>query len=229
MGVQINRFANFILSAIILLIFLPILLALSAAIFFETGENPIFIQERGVTLENNRIKILKLRTLKRKVISLSAAENILVKEDLRHHVTFFGRILRKTGIDELPQLVNVLKGEMSLIGPRPLSIPDLHLIKNRKPDVYERRRRLKSKPGISGFWQIFGDKLKGAENLVLLDELYEERKSFYVDLILILSTVIVLTLGKHNDSILINSGPEKLSRGNGYPIVKNLFPKIETD
>ena len=194
------------------------------AIFVETGENPLFVQERGLTLETERIKIYKLRTLKRKVTSLSASKSILVKEDLQNQVTFIGKILRKTGIDELPQLINVLRGEMVLIGPRPLSVADLNLIKSREPELYERRTRLQAKPGISGFWQVFGNKLKGIENLILLDEFYESHKSFHVDMLLILYTIAVLSFGKHSDSIMINKKIESKGGVHEYSFFRDLFP-----
>ncbi len=226
MVAQISRSANLILSAIFLIISLPLLLLISVAIFLETGDNPLFVQERGLTLETESIKIYKLRTLKRKVTGLSASKSILVKEDLENQVTFIGKILRKTGIDELPQLINVLKGEMVLIGPRPLSKADLYLIKLREPELYERRNRLQSKPGISGFWQVFGDKILGVENLVSLDERYEASKSFHFDLFLIFSTVFVLASGKHSDSILTSVKKEKLNSVVDFPILRNLFPLI---
>ena len=115
---------------------------------------------------------------------------------------------------------------MVLIGPRPLSIPDLHLIKLREPELYERRRRLRSKPGISGPWQIFGNKLKGVENLVLLDEYYDVHKSFYVDMLLVIFTVYVLVFGKHSDSILLNAKIKKSKWGDEYSFIRDLFPNI---
>ena len=110
--------------------------------------------------------------------------------------------LRKTGLDEITQLINVLKGEMSLVGPRPLTISDLEIMKKYEPEIHKRRQQLQSKPGITGYWQIFGDRNKGLENLLLLDEFYESKKSLLFDLKLIMSTIVLVMTAKHSDSII---------------------------
>ncbi len=114
----------------------------------------------------------------------------------------FCRWLRKSGLDEILQLINVIKGEMSLVGPRPLTTGDLELLKKSEPELYERRRILNSKPGITGYWQVCGRREDGAFNLIENDEYYERNKSLIMDLKLILKSVVVLLTASHSDSIL---------------------------
>jgi lipopolysaccharide/colanic/teichoic acid biosynthesis glycosyltransferase len=110
-------------------------------------------------------------------------------------------MLRKTGLDELPQIFNVLKGEMSLVGPRPLMISDLEVLKNKYPNYYHVRNLISVKPGITGMWQVFGNRNEGIENLIDLDLFYDEQTSLSVDLRILLNTVLLVFRGKHSDAI----------------------------
>jgi len=106
------------------------------------------------------------------------------------HVTPFGRLLRKTSIDELPQLFNVLKGDMSLVGPRPC-LPYEY-------DAYEdwHKRRLSVLPGCTGLWQVSSRSECGFDDMVLLDLYYIDNQSPWLDLQLILKTIPVMILGR---------------------------------
>ncbi len=203
---HLKRAADILLSLLLLLLFSPLMLLLLVVIRIETGENPLFIQERGLTLEKFRFRIYKLRTL-RTVRSGgdNAAADIFLKSGLSDRITFTGRLLRKTGLDELPQLINVLKGEMSFIGPRPFSLEDLELMKEQSPAYYATRNSITSKPGISGYWQIFGDRSKGMVNLMEMEMKYEQEKSAGLDLFLSALTVPVVLFAKHMDAITINN------------------------
>jgi lipopolysaccharide/colanic/teichoic acid biosynthesis glycosyltransferase len=105
-------------------------------------------------------------------------------------VTRVGRFLRKASLDELPQLWNVLKGDMSLVGPRP-PIPY-------EVDEYEawHRRRLETKPGLTGWWQVTARSAAEFEEMVRLDVWYIEHQSFWLDLQILLKTPFVLLSGK---------------------------------
>ncbi|HON01492.1 MAG TPA: sugar transferase, partial [Acidobacteriota bacterium] len=105
-------------------------------------------------------------------------------------VTPLGRFLRKTSMDELPQLFNVLKGEMSLVGPRP-PIPYEIL----RYDVWHRRRILEVKPGITGLWQVFGRSRTSFDDMVRLDLQYARNWSLWLDLKLLLLTPIAVFRG----------------------------------
>jgi lipopolysaccharide/colanic/teichoic acid biosynthesis glycosyltransferase len=150
--------------------------------------------------------IYKFRTLRsnKNIVSNS----VFYKREFNGLLTRTGKFLRTSGLDELPQLVNVLKGEMSLIGPRPLSHKDLLLLKKTEPEYYMRREKLNCKPGISGMWQIYGNRDKGAKNLIELDELYEKRKNLLLDLTLLLKTIPLIFTSNHSDSIVSQSNIE---------------------
>lgn len=137
------RFVDFLLSLIGLLIAAPLLLLLSIAGLLETG-SPIFRQER-IGQYQRPFTLYKLRTMK--VDTLSIATHLVD----RSSVTAFGAILRRTKLDELPQLWNVLKGDMSLVGPRPCLPGQAELIAARAS-----REVFGVKPGITGLAQIRG-------------------------------------------------------------------------
>ncbi|MFH1527180.1 MAG: sugar transferase [Bacteroidota bacterium] len=124
---------------------------------------PIFIQNRGITLNKFRYKIVKFRTMKQNNAALSEAKvssNIFYKPELNEKLTKFSKWLRIRGLDELPQLFNVITGKMSLIGPRPLMQSDLEILKQKYPVQYLKRELFNSVPGISGLWQIYGQREK---------------------------------------------------------------------
>jgi lipopolysaccharide/colanic/teichoic acid biosynthesis glycosyltransferase len=197
-----KRTFDLIVSVILVIFLFPFFVLISVIIFLETGNSPIFAQQRGLILEGNEFIIYKFRTLRHSKIAMKESAHIFRKDDLSGLVTFTGFILRRTGLDELPQLMNVLIGEMSLVGPRPLSLEDLHMMKDYDPGLYARRKAISSKPGITGFWQIYGNRQKGLEDLIEADEHYEENKSFFFDLYLITMTIPIMFFTKHSDAII---------------------------
>ena len=117
-----------------------------------------------------------------------------MKNDPRR--TKVGRIIRRFSIDELPQLLNVLKGDMSLVGPRPLPIKDFDKVKE-EPEFWEAiKDREKLKPGITGLWQISGRSHVGFREMVLLDLYYTENQSMLFDLEIMFATIPVVLFGK---------------------------------
>ena len=135
------RFFDIVLSAIGLLIFLPILALISLMGFFDTG-SPFFFQQR-VGRHRQPFTLVKFRTMRRD--TLSVASHLADASA----ITRLGRLLRKTKFDELPQLWNVLKGEMSLVGPRPCLFNQVELI-----DERAKRGVFTVRPGITGLAQI---------------------------------------------------------------------------
>ncbi len=200
---KINKIANIVLAFIMLILTMPLMILFSLILLIELKTWPIFVQDRGLTIDKYRLKILKLRTIKSKVnaISHTTENDIFLKPALRGNITVFAQWLRKTGLDELPQLINVLLGQMNLIGPRPLMIEDLETIKRVSPDLYRTRGNFKSKPGISGIWQLFGNRSDGILGMVALESLYERSKTFFLDIKLILYTVSVVIQAKNSDSV----------------------------
>ena len=170
--------------------------------------------------------MIKLRTIKGNGPireSINNSSEILFRYDLKKYVPPFCGWLRKSGLDELTQLINVLKGEMSLVGPRPLTVSDLEIMKKYEPEIHERREMLKSKPGITGYWQIFGDRNKGLENLVALDEYYDRKKSSLLDLRLLLSTIVLVMTARHSDSIIDSKTIDLKETSEVIPELKELW------
>jgi lipopolysaccharide/colanic/teichoic acid biosynthesis glycosyltransferase len=198
----IKRIFDFILSAFLLVVLSPFIILTCIVIYLETGCSPIFVQQRGLTLEGPEFRIYKFRSLKNTHLTLKESSHIFRKEDLSGLVTYSGFFLRRTGLDELPQIINVLLGDMSLVGPRPLSLWDLQMMKENEPVFYNRRAFIKSKPGISGYWQIYGDRQKGVANLIELEEYYEKNKSFMLDLFILAMTIPILFFTKNSDAII---------------------------
>ncbi len=200
-----------------MLIFLPVMSAVLIIVTIILCDFPLIRQRRRISLDKSRhggVNIYKIRTIRRckdfdELEKMS--NNIFDNKEYEKYVPSFCRWLRKTGIDEIPQLINVIKGEMSIIGPRPLLEDDLLKIKNCDPVYYFRRTKIKSKPGISGMWQVYGERNKGAANLVRLDELYENKKSFLLDFKIILVSALILFTAAHSDSIVKSSKTREMS------------------
>ncbi len=201
-----KRIGDFIFSLILLVFTSPFILISSFILFLELKEFPVLIQERGLTLEKKRIKILKLKTLptERVIRRKHSRKNIFMKPSLAKDVPSFAKWLRKTGLDELPQLLNILLGQMSFIGPRPLMLSDLMVMKKNFPNHYEERQKFNSKPGLSGMWQIFGNREEGINNLIALEYLYEQSKTLLLDLRLALLTIPIVLQAQNSDAILLN-------------------------
>ncbi|MCS7053186.1 MAG: sugar transferase [Ignavibacterium sp.] len=199
-----KRLFDLFVSLSLLIILFPLFLIIGIIVWIETKKFPVFKQLRGLSLNNQVFYIYKFRTL---VESNSSSvklnsNNSLKREHLSTHLTLSGKILRKTGLDELPQLINIIKGEMSLIGPRPLILEDLHIIKNSFPKVYEHRDSMKIKPGITGLWQINRDKDFSIHILHYWDSYYSNNITFLNDIKILFDTIYVILLSKHKDAIL---------------------------
>ncbi len=186
-----KRIVDVVVSAILLLLLSPLLIAIAIAIRLDSRGSPFFFQNRA-GLGGRRFRMFKFRTMQ---VGADA-----VKQDLAHlnhtgdarlfkirddpRTTRLGRILRRWSLDELPQLANVLIGEMSLIGPRPFFESDF--------EEYEDHhfRRLDAKPGITGLWQVSGrSEVLDFEDVVFLDRQYIEQWSFWLDVSILFRTI----------------------------------------
>lgn len=143
--------------------------------------------------------MLKFKTIKTaKAGGVKPHKDFLMPID-ENHITLFANFLRITGLDELPQLYNVLTGRMSLVGPRPFMLDDLVIMKYKYSQEEKIRESLNLKPGITGLWQLFGDKHLGITDLIKYDNMYARKKSLLFDLrILSITILYVLYLGKRN-------------------------------
>ncbi len=202
----LKRISDFVFAVILLVLTGPFILVSALILLLELREFPFLLQERGITLEKKRIKILKLRTIPTTHVikSKRSRKDIFIKPDLQKAIPLFARWLRKSGLDELPQLVNVLLGQMSFVGPRPLMLSDLMQMKKHFPNHYKERQKFTSKPGITGMWQIFGDREEGINNLIALEYIYEQSKNILLDFKLALLTIPIVLQAKNSDAILLN-------------------------
>lgn len=171
-----KRLFDIIVSSVCLVIFSPILIILSIMIYFKLGSPVIFKQERPG--KNGKIfKMLKFRTM---LNTVDEHGELLPNEQ---RLTPFGNMLRKTSLDELPEFINVLKGDMSLVGPRPLLCEYLELY------TPEQNRRHEVKPGITGYAQVNGRNSIGWEERFKLDVYYVDHYNFLLDLKILFMTV----------------------------------------
>ncbi|MEJ2613787.1 MAG: sugar transferase [Ignavibacteriaceae bacterium] len=202
-----KRIVDIIIAVSILVLFSPFIALILLYILLITGYNPIFFQERKISLDKKGFKLIKIRTIRnsRQFLELeSKSHAIFIKEGYEKYIPPFCRWLRKSGFDEILQTINVLKGEMSIVGPRPLLITDLLMMQKSENEFYQKRIRINSKPGITGYWQIFGERIKGSKNMVELDEIYENEKSTLFDLKIIGRTILLFATASHSDSIITN-------------------------
>ncbi len=175
---------DFIIGTIALLILLPFFVFILILLLFINNGKPFFIQLRSG--KNGRIfKIIKFKTMND---NRDKYGNLLPDSK---RITNFGLFLRKTSLDELPQLINVIKGDMSIVGPRPLLVDYLPLY-----NEFQNKRH-KVKPGITGWAQINGRNAISWDEKFKLDVYYVENISFWLDLNIILKTLYKV-LGQKN-------------------------------
>jgi exopolysaccharide biosynthesis polyprenyl glycosylphosphotransferase len=193
----VKRFIDLILTLLALPFFLPIMALIALVIKLDDGGPVFFVQER-VGLKKRLFPMLKFRTMQvnaeeklKEIEHLNEAEgpNFKIANDPR--ITRIGRFLRRTSLDELPQLINVLRGDMSLVGPRPMSIRDVNLF-----NTGIQRKRFSVKPGITCIWQISGRNNLPFHKWLELDLLYIDTWSLGLDLMILLKTVPVVLLRK---------------------------------
>ena len=192
----LKRALDILGSAIFLVAFSPIYLITSLAILIEDGR-PIFYNQTRVAKRGRQFKMWKFRSMYKNADSMKAdleSDNMTggvifkMKHDPR--ITRTGRIIRKLSIDELPQLWHVLTGDLSLVGPRP-PIP----VEVAEYSVWD-RKRLEVTPGLTCTWQVSGRSDIDFKTQVNLDIDYIKRRSFVMDLILLLRTVPAVLSGK---------------------------------
>ena len=211
-----KRLIDLILSVALIVISFPLQILFAILLWIEIKENPIFRQERAVSYDHQRFHVLKFRTIKSDLAGSIVPEKNVQKfliRNIKFRITPVARWMRKTGLDELLQIYNVLIGHMSFVGPRPLMIDELIVIKNNFYEYHCMRAKIKSLPGITGVWQVNGDRNLGIDNLIRLDLLYEKNKSLYLDLKILFSTLLMVMLAKNSDSMIsgINQADEIVS------------------
>ena len=173
----VKRFLDFWMSLIVLIIISPLLLVVTIWLYYANkGAGALFFQERPGK-DGKIFRVIKFKTM----TDERDADGNLLPDEVR--LTNVGRFVRSTSIDELPQLINVLKGDMSLIGPRPLLVQYLPLYSK------EQMRRHEVRPGISGWAQCHGRNQINWTEKFKLDVWYVDHLSFMTDLKVIMITI----------------------------------------
>ena len=199
-----KRILDFIISGIGLIIFLPILLLIYLLVLIKIGRPVFFIQQRP-GINGIPFNIIKFRTMNNKVDN----KNKLLSDMDR--LSKFGTWLRSYSLDELPELLNVFKGDMSLVGPRPLLMEYLNLYSKTQS------RRMEMKPGITGWAQINGRNDISWEDKFSLDIWYIDNWSLWLDIKILLITIMKV-IGRSG----INAkGDATMKKFKGYQKNKN--------
>ncbi len=187
--VSFKHLFDFSFSFVILMLIFPFTLLVLTVLLIDLNESPFFIQKRP-GFKGKVFSLYKFKTMK----TMFDNKGKLLSDNNR--LTFVGRIFRTLSIDELPQLLNILKGEMSFIGPRPLLLEYLPLYSD------EQMKRHNVIPGISGYAQVNGRNLISWKEKFKLDLYYVENQSFFLDFkILVLTLKNVLTASGINSNI----------------------------
>lgn len=194
---EAKRIFDFVSAALLLMISAPALVLVAVAIKLES-EGPIFFVQERVGLNKRRFRMLKFRTMQRDAearmkdlehLNEKAGPIFKIRNDPR--VTTIGRWLRRTSIDELPQLVNVLLGDMSIVGPRPLSVRDAL----RMEEAWQ-KRRFSVKPGLTCLWQVSGRSNLSFDQWMQLDLQYIDTWSLELDARILLRTIPAILLAR---------------------------------
>lgn len=179
-----KRILDISMSALFLLLFSPFMIVIAAMIKIEDG-GPIFFRQKRVTKDGRIFEILKFRSM-RTDAEKDGAKVCTVNDD---RITRIGRLIRATRFDETPQLINILKGDMSIVGPRPERVEHVEKYTAQLPEF---AYRLRVRGGLTGYAQIYGKYNTGAEDKLKMDLMYIERQSLLLDLQLIFLTIKIM-------------------------------------
>jgi lipopolysaccharide/colanic/teichoic acid biosynthesis glycosyltransferase len=196
-------------SIVLLLLFSPIIIATAVAIKLDSDgpiianlpkrvgqrNNPFFTYKFRSMINNAHILLKTDPKFQQALKEQQEAGNYKIMNDPR--VTKVGRFIRKHSIDEIPQLFNVLKGEMSIVGPRPYYQDELEKQQERFPGTEEYvEQMLEAKPGITGYWQVSGRSEVAFDKRIKLDAYYANKKSILLDILILLKTPWIMLTGK---------------------------------
>lgn len=197
LGGRTKRLVDVLVALSALIVLAPMMLFLAALIRVTTGSNPIFAHER-MGFGGRSFRCYKFRTMRPEsdeILKRHLASNPQAADEWKRtrklmndpRINCLGNVLRKSSIDELPQLINVLKGDMSLVGPRPVVASELELYGRRAKHYFA------SRPGITGLWQVSGRSRVGYSTRVAMDSLYVRSWSPWLDAEILLKTIPAVT------------------------------------
>lgn len=180
-----KRTTDIVLCAIALTVALPVMAVIALAIKLEDG-GPVFFKQKRATINGKEFDILKFRSM---IPDAEKCGEVLPAVDNDPRITKVGKILRATRLDEIPQIFNILKGDMSIVGPRPERLEHIEAYSKEIPEF---AFRLKVKGGLTGYAQIYGKYNTSPYDKLRLDLMYIEKYSWMLDLKLILMTIRVM-------------------------------------
>lgn len=191
-----KRIFDVVMSLVALIVLSPVFLITAVAIYLDDQGPVIFLQDRN-GLNGEVFRMYKFRSmcvnapeLHKELLKMNELDGPAFKMQDDPRITKVGRFIRRTSIDELPQLINILKGEMSIVGPRPLPTYE-----TAQCNEYQNQRLL-VKPGLTCYWQCSGRNDIPFDEWMELDLKYIEEASFWVDLKIIFMTVAAVVTGK---------------------------------
>ncbi|WP_082140264.1 sugar transferase [Halomonas sp. PR-M31] len=189
MKVSIKRLFDIAVSSIALLMFSPLILIMAIWIRFDS-KGPVFFTQSRVGKDRIFFQVFKMRTMiDRSSSHIDQVNERVITGNKDPRITRSGRFLRSTSLDELPQLWNILLGDMSIVGPRPIIPEQLEVV----PSAFEKRFQVL--PGLTGLAQIRGRRSLGWIDQLQADKEYVEKRNFYYDLNIILRTILVVIRG----------------------------------
>jgi exopolysaccharide biosynthesis polyprenyl glycosylphosphotransferase len=194
-GLLIKRVIDILFSTVALILLSPVLLAVAIAVKLDS-RGPIFYSSERIGKKGRVFSCTKFRTMVRDaekrradVMHMNERDGVLFKISNDPRITSVGRFLRKYSLDELPQFFNVLKGDMSIVGPRPPLASEVQEYK------LNHLRRLDVTPGITGLWQVQARQDPSFDSYISLDVTYIDNWSIWLDLKIIMRTIIVVFAG----------------------------------
>ena len=204
-----KRLMDIVLCLIAMVVAAPLMLIVGCLIKLEDG-GPVFYKQERVTIGGKQFEILKFRSM---IVDAEKYNVAQLAEQNDPRITKVGRFIRATRLDELPQILNILKGDMSIVGPRP---ERRELIDKYEKEIPEFNYRLKVKGGLTGYAQVYGKYNTSPYDKLRLDLMYIENYSLLLDIKLILMTVRVIfkkesTEGFHRNSELEQQKTEMLN------------------
>ena len=181
----LKRIMDIVLCLLAMIVALPVMLVTAIAIKLDDG-GPVFYKQKRVTLDGKIFEILKFRSM---IVNAESAGKSQPATDNDPRITKVGKIIRATRIDELPQILNILKGDMSIVGPRPERVEHVEAYSKEIPEF---NYRTKVRGGLTGYAQIYGKYNTTAYDKLRLDLMYIENYSIMLDIKLILLTLRVI-------------------------------------
>lgn len=198
-----KRLFDVVGATALLVVLSPVFLFVAIATKLESKGPVFFKQKRSLSDRDEPFMFYKFRSMhheadekKESLLSRNESNGALFKIRNDPRLTRVGKFIRRYSIDELPQLFNVLKGEMSLVGPRPLPVNDFKRLQERDDIGGYFRGRAKAKPGMTGLWQVSGRSHLGFREMVMLDLYYIENQSLLFDIEILAQTIPVVVFGK---------------------------------